>query len=178
MDLKGKKVLFILSSRNFRDEEFLEPKKILENLGVNITIVNETGRESVGMLGTRVEPNLNLDKVIVNDYDAIIFVGGSGSTVYWNNQKAMNIIKEAKIKGKVVAAICMATGTLAKAGILKGKEATGWDDAEEVIVQNGGKYTAEDIVINGRVITAYGPKQANKFGLEIARLLTKGNLED
>ncbi|MBS3168350.1 DJ-1/PfpI family protein [Candidatus Woesearchaeota archaeon] len=179
MDLKGKKALFIVASRGFRDEELIEPKSILESYGAKCIIANETGRESVGMLGKVVDASMTLDKVDVNDYDAIIFVGGSGSTVYFTNEKAISIVKQAKIKGKVVAAICLATGLLAKAGIVKDKTVTGWSpEAEELLVDAGGKYTGESVEVSGRMVTGYGPKSAKEFGEKIARLLTKGNAEE
>ena len=68
MDLKGKKALFIVASRGFRDEELIEPKSILESYGAKCIIANETGRESVGMLGKVVDASMTLDKVDVNDY--------------------------------------------------------------------------------------------------------------
>lgn len=173
MDLSNKRVLFIISSENFRDEELLEPKKVLESYKARIVITNNTGKTSKGMLGARVDVHTTINKVDVNDYDAIIFVGGSGSTVYWNDKIALNIAKEAFLKGKVVASICLASGTLANAGIFKGRNATGWPDTKILIEKNGGTYTGKDLEINGRLISAKGPSAAVKFGEAIAKALEK-----
>lgn len=173
MDLSNKRVLFIISAENFRDEELLEPKKVLESYKARIVIANNTGKTSRGMLGTRADVHTTINKVDVNDYDAVVFVGGSGSTVYWNDKTALNIAKEAFLKGKVIASICLASGTLANAGIFNGRNATGWADTKILIEKNGGTYTGKDLEINGRLISAKGPSAAIKFGEAIAKALEK-----
>jgi protease I len=165
------RVLMIISKRNFRDEELLEPKRILEENNYLVDIANEKGEESVGMYGTRIEPQLNFSKIVVNDYEAIIFVGGQGAMDYWNNTFAQKMAKEAYLKGKILGAICMAVGTLANAKLIKGKKVTGWPDVKDLVIKAGGIYTEADIEIAGRIITAKGPKQAQKFGEEILKLL-------
>src|SRR3989338_9983398 len=123
------------------------------------------------MLGARVTPTLTLDKIKVNDYDAIVFVGGQGSTIYWNDRNAIDIAKEANIKGKVVASICLGSGILANAGIFKNKNATGWPETKEVIKKNGGSYTGKHVEVSGRIISALGPMDAKIFGEAIAKAL-------
>ncbi len=177
MDISRKRALFIVADKGFRDEELLEPKKILEDYKVRIVIANSSGKESRGMLGSRQEASTAINKVDINDYDAVIFIGGSGSTMYWNEKTALNIAKEAYLKGKLVCSICLASGTLANAGILRGKKATGWPDTKELIMKNGGEYTGKDIEISGRIITASGPKAAVRFGEEIVKALSKNNEE-
>lgn len=173
MDLKGKRVLFIIADKNFRDEELFVTKEVLEKQKASTVVANISGKESRGMLGGRIEPNITIDKVDVNSFDAIVFVGGSGSNVYWDNKTALNIAKEAFLKGKIICSICLASGTLANAGIFRGRNATGWPDTKELVEKNGGTYTGNDVEISGRIISALGPKTASKFGEEIAKALGK-----
>ena len=177
MGLSEKKVLFIIPNKSFRDEEFLEPRRILESNKVKTSIASKSLDFCSGMLGAKVTPNLTLDKIIINDYDAIIFVGGSGSNIYWNDKLALSIAKESYLKGKIVGSICLASGTLANAGLFKGKKATGWEDTKELIEKNGGLYTGKDIEVDGRLISAVGPKAARIFGEEIVKAL-KHEFED
>lgn len=173
MGLDKKRVLFILAEKNFRDEEFLKPKDILKEKKLRIDIANTTGKDSIGMLGARTEVNLTLNKVAVNDYDAVIFIGGSGSKVYFDDKLALSIAKEAYLKGKIVCSICLASGILANAGVLSGKKATGWIDTKTLIEKSGGTYTGTDLEVSGRVITASGPKTATKFGEAILKSLSQ-----
>ncbi len=178
MDLKKKRCVFILAQRGFRDEEAIESKKVLESYGCRTVIANINGNECVGMLGTRIEPGQMIKDITINEYDAFIFVGGSGSTAYWTDKIALNIVKEAYLKGKIIAGICLGVGTLAHAGIIKGKNMTGWKDTKEIIEKNGGIYTGKPLEVSGRIITALGPKESKQFGEAIAKALETKTYEN
>lgn len=166
-----KKILMIIAPENFRDEELLEPKKIFENKGFSVTIAS-TKNEAKGMLGARVNVDININDVNVGNYDAIIFVGGVGSQIYYNDNRALSIAKESFESKKITAAICIAPVILANAGILHGKKATVWDGRFADMLRSGGaKYTGESVTKDGNVITANGPQAAKQFAEEIIKNL-------
>jgi len=170
--LKGKKAVMIIAEKNFRDEELFEPKKILEAEGVKVIVASTSFNTARGMLGGKVKPDMLLSEIKVDDYDAIIFVGGSGASQYWNDSLAHNIAKEAVEKNKVLGAICIAPVTLANAGVLRGKKATVWPSERGKIEVRGAIYTGESVQIEGKIITAEGPQAARKFGEAIAKALS------
>jgi len=170
--LKGKKAVMIIAEKNFRDEELFEPKKILEAEGVKVIVASTSFNIARGMLGGKVKPDMLLSEIKVDDYDAIIFVGGSGASQYWNDSLAHNIAKEAVEKNKVLGAICIAPVTLANAGVLTGKKATVWPSERGKIEARGAIYTGESVQIEGKIITAEGPQAARKFGEAIAKALS------
>ena len=170
MDLKHTKLLFIISN-NFRDEELFETKKILESNNIKTFIASKELKTCKGMLGKIVNPELSFDKIIISDFDAIVFVGGVGSIDYWNDNKALNIVKESYLKGKLVCSICLASGILANSGIIKGYRLTGWDVTKEIIEKNKGIYTGNGVEVDGRIITAKGPAYAKEFGNLIVKSL-------
>jgi protease I len=171
MSLVGKSVLMIIASNNFRDEEYLHPREVLENEGAKITIASSTKKEATGMLGTKVVPDILIDEVDIDDYDAVIFVGGSGANEYWENEKAHEIAKKAYEKSKVIGAICIAPVTLARAGLLKGKKATVYTSEIENIKKEGAIYTGNSVEVDGKIVTGDGPSAAKEFGEKIAELL-------
>jgi protease I len=165
-------VLMVIAPENFRDEELLHTKEELERAGVETTITSSKTGEAKGKLGARVNVALKLDQVKVDDYDAVVFVGGSGSAIYFNDRRALSIASEAFKKGKKVCAICIASVILANAGVLKGKRATVWNgDYIEKIESKGATYTGKPVEVDGNVITANGPQAAREFGRTIARAL-------
>ncbi|MBU1153352.1 DJ-1/PfpI family protein [bacterium] len=105
------------------------------------------------------------------NYDAIVFVGGGGSSEYWNNPAAHKIAKEMAVMGKVVGAICIAPVILANAGILNGKKATVFPSEIERLKAKGAIYTCAGVEIDGRIITANGPQSAALFGEAIVAAL-------
>jgi protease I len=126
-----------------------------------------------------VEVDLTLDDFQVNGFDAIIFIGGAGAQDYFENARVHQIIREAFEKGKIIGAICIAPAILAKAGILKGKNATVWstalDKSAVKILQEGGAIWQDGrtngVTIDGKIITANGPDATQEFAEEISKLL-------
>ena len=171
--IKGKKVVMIIAKNNFRDEELLEPKAIHEKNGALVTIASSSLKESTGMLGAKVSPDILFTDIAVDDFDAGVFVGGTGASEYWDNPAAHTIAKEANKANKIVGAICIAPVTLAKAGLLKGKKATTYSSTVNDIKSEGANYTGEGVEKDGNIITADGPASAKKFGEAIVKELQK-----
>src|SRR3989339_350786 len=120
----AKKTLMIIAHEMFRDEEYAEPKAVLEKAGFQVTTASSQPGEATGRFGLKAKVDLTLDKVKVDDYDAVLFIGGPGSHGYYHDPLAHRTAKEAVEQGKVLGAICAAPGILANAGLLKGKNAT------------------------------------------------------
>ena len=169
--LTGKKVVMIIAEKDFRDEELLEPKKILEDEGASVTVASTTLRTATGMFGAKATPDILVSEVKVDEYDAIIFVGGAGASQYWNDSTAHSIAREAVQKNKILCAICIAPVTLANAGVLSGKKATVWVSERRKLEAKGASYTGKPVEIAGKIITASGPEAAQEFGRNIARAL-------
>jgi len=171
--LRGKKVAMIIASRNFRDEELLKPKAILERNGAEVTITCSSLGEVLGMRGARVRPDMLIDELRVEDFDAIIFVGGTGASEYWDDSTAHQIARSAVEKGKVLGAICVAPVILAKAGVLKGREATVWASERKKLEAEGALYTGKNVEVDSNVVTADGPRSADEFGKAVVRVLSE-----
>jgi protease I len=171
MELKGKKVVMIIASKNFRDEEYLEPKKILTEAGATVVTASSSLSQATGMLGAKVKPDILISDLNPDDYDAVIFVGGSGSDEYWENSVAHNIARKAIEKNKIVSAICIAPVTLANAGLLAGKKVTAFPSVQGQISKSGAKYTGRPVEQDGKIITGSGPEAARQFGETIKKAL-------
>jgi len=170
-DLSGKKVVMIIASRNFRDEEFQEPYNLLKESGAEVTVASSSLETAHGMLGATAKPDILIGDINVADYDAVIFVGGSGSSEYFDDPTAHKIAQEAASSGKVLCAICIAPSTLANAGVLKGKKATAFASEAGNLRAKGANYTGAGVEIDGNIITADGPGSAAQFAKAIADAL-------
>jgi protease I len=168
-DMSTKNILMIIAHNNFRDEELFEPKELFENAGASVTVASSEMTEATGMKGGTITPDSLISDVNVDVYDAVVFIGGSGSKEYWNDATAHQIAKTAYDDGKIVAAICLAPVTLANAGLLEGKNATVFQSAKDKL--NGANYTGNPVEVDGRIITGNGPKAATDFGKKILEKL-------
>lgn len=175
------KILMIIAPENFRDEELLIPKRVFEEAGAEVEIASTKKGVAKGMLGARIEVKKDIHEINVDDYDAVVFVGGSGTPLVRQEERALEIAREAAEKGKVLAAICWAPTILAKAGVLKGKHATVWrgpdpeyeKSTDVVLEDHGAIYTGEGVSRDGNIITANGPANAEAFAKEILKVLGK-----
>jgi protease I len=170
--IDGKKVVMIIASKNFRDEELQKPMSILKKQEAKVTIASSSLEVATGMLGMRVTPDILIKDVNVASYDAVIFVGGVGAAEHWDNPVAHNIAREAVKQNKILCAICIAPVTLANAGVLKGKKATVWKSEKGKIEAKGAIYTGTGVQVDGRIITADSPASAEKFGEMIVKALS------
>jgi protease I len=125
------------------------------------------------MLGAQVKADLDISEAKVADYNAVIFVGGSGASVYFNDPVAHGIAWQAYDTGKVVGAICIAPSILANARVLQGKKATSYPSERENVAAKSGGWTGKDVEVSNRVITAKDPHSAKKFAQAIITALEK-----
>ena len=118
-------------------------------------------------------PDINIDEVDLENFDAVILPGGSpGYKNLKKNKKVMAIIKEAFIKNKLIAAICAAPAVLSETGILKGKKCTIYPGMESELEKGGGIPQDKWIVEDGKIITSQGPATALPFAIKIVEKLT------
>lgn len=165
------KVALVIAQEGFRDEEYIEPKKILEKNGIPVTTVSLMKGPAIGKLGSAAQADISINDIDPLVYDGIFFIGGPGASVYFDNKKAHEILRTAYGQGKIIGAICAGPAVLASAGLLKNKKATSFSGVESFLTKGGAILTRADVETDGKIITADGPASANKFGLAIVKAL-------
>lgn len=164
----------VIAPNNFRDEEFLRPKEIFKRKGAQVTVASKGVSEAFGMLGAKAKVDVDVVDVNVIDYDALVFVGGTGAAGYFNDETVLKLARAADEQGKIIGAICIAPSILANAGILQGKRATSWPSEQATLENQGAVYTSADVEVDGRIVTAKGPEAAVEYGEKILELLERG----
>ena len=157
MKLAGRKVLMVIPPTQFRDEEFLEPRKILEDEGATVVVGSTTVRVCRGMKSTTVQSDIAIADAKADDYAALVICGGSSAPEYfWNDKKLQELAAAMSAAGKIVAAICLSTVVLAKAKLLAGREATVYflPQAIEELKAGGATYVKETLLIHNNIILA------------------------
>jgi protease I len=170
-DPKTKKAVLIVSRENFRDEELFETRRVLTEAGVKTVVASTKIGAIRGMLGRLAEATILVKEVVVDDYDAVVFIGGSGATEYFNNRFAWNIARETVQKKKVLGAICIAPAVLANAGLLNGVRSTSFLSERDRLQRAGALYTGVPVERDGLIITGSGPMASVQFGRAIADAL-------
>jgi putative intracellular protease/amidase len=151
-------------------------------------------------LMSKVIRSIPLDKVNPNDYKAIIFSGGSGAMWDFPNNKHVNrLSKEIYENGGVVSGICHGTAALTDIKLsngkylIEGKKFSAFTKKEEEMIKQldiipflledklskrGGKFVegkpwAENVIVDGRLVTGQNPASAKKATLKIIEIIKK-----
>jgi len=77
-----KKIMFILAQNNFCDVEYHQSRSVFESCGIKCKVASSERNTAIGMEGSFVEPDFQIDKIIIIDYDALCLIGGVGCNVY------------------------------------------------------------------------------------------------
>ena len=166
----------ILPPKDFQDDEYLVPREIFEQNSYTIKTSSTEQVNCVGVRGTVADIDLSIADIDTTGFDAVVFFGGPGTEVYFQEDLLFNIAQEFLRDGKVVAAICWAPVILANAGLLRGKRATVWSGAKDELTRAGAFYTGEPVTADGNIITGSGPDAADGFAQKIADTLNSGNI--
>ena len=167
----SKSALVIIAPEGFQDIELKGTRDGLAAAGFTIVLGSTRTGPCTGKFGGEEVSEIALPDVLVSDYDRIVFIGGPGARKLWDDGDAQAVAQDAVEAGKPLGAICIAPGILARAGVLKEKKATIWneDGAQEAVLQKAGAiFTDEPVTKDGLIVTANGPEAAEEFGRAFA----------
>lgn len=222
----GKRVLIVIANQDFFYREYHDPRQALEQAGIQVEVA--AGRKQMcyphansGQQGSgAVMPDFAIAEVDSRQYDAIMFSGGWGSSMYqyafegsYHNavyngdsqiKAAVNrLLNEFIQQDKYVGALCHGVSVLAWArvnnrSILQGRRAVGSPRQSPSGIYNGRRdqplsrwnaevngarltpirsignpgTSADDVLVDGKLITGEDDNSALLFGQTLARLLT------
>jgi len=172
-----KRIIIILSARNFCDEEYHKSRLVFESFGIKCSVAASELSGCTGMEGTCVKPDLLVKDINVYKCNALCFIGGVGSTAYWHDKAVHNIAISANKAGLLLGAICLAPVILANAGLLRGVHATAYPSAANSIRRRGARYSKKSVEIDNNIITANGPEAAFVFAQNISKLLLQETVQ-
>ena len=167
-----KRAVLIAASQEFNIDELFQTIRILEESGIRTMIASTRIGIITSAGNTTAESRVSLEQLRVDDYDAVIFIGGPGAVIELiNNQAAINIAREAAAKRKVLAAIDNGPSILANAGVLTGVRATCLATEQTQLIQAGAIYTGTPVERSGLIITASSPLAVVTFSQAIVNTL-------
>jgi len=176
--MKNRKVLLIVAHDGYQHIEYGEPKKILEDAGFEVVTASDQLGDATGNDGSKTKVDVLLNRINPTDYEGIFFIGGPGALERLDNDASYAIAQDALANNLPFGAICISPRILAKAGVLDGRKANGWNDDGElhgIFEEHNVELVEKPVVIDGKLITAIGPSAAREFGEAIVLVLKKTN---
>lgn len=171
MELNGKKIL-ILVETFYNEFEFWYPYYRLKEAGAEVTVVGSGSAETYhSKSGLPARADTTADAVSVDDFDGVVIPGGYAPDHMRRYPAMVNLVKEFDRAGKPVAAICHAGWMLASADIVRGRKVTSYFSIKDDLVNAGGEWVDEEVVIDGRLVTSRTPDDLPAFMRAIIGLL-------
>jgi protease I len=173
----GGTILMVLPQLGYNSDEYNVLRQVFEKAGYTAQVGAARLGEATDATGDEkatIEVTIADATEKVEDYVAVVFVGGPGAQMYHKDEGAHGLVKAAVASEKVLGAICLAPYTLANAGVLLGKQATVWVGGRfkksnfEVL---GPTFASGAVVRDGLIVTANGPEAAAEFGETILETL-------
>jgi protease I len=156
--------LLIIAPEMFRDEEYAEPKQVLESAGFDVTTASVEAGVCTGRFGLGAVADVALRDAVPEHFDVVAFIGGPGARVYFEDPEAQRIARGALEADKVLGAICIAPSILGNAGLLDGVTVSSFPSEETNLLASGAIWTGRPVEVDGRIVTANGPEAAAAFG--------------
>ncbi len=168
-----KKVVLIIAGAGFQPIEYGETKKILQQAGFEVITASNL-KTAISADGVEQKADLLISDLNVENYDALYFIGGPGALENLDNELSWSLLKKWQTSNKPYGAICISPRILAKAGVLSGHLATGWDgdgQLTEIFMNYNVNYVKEPVVVDGLIVTANGQQAVKDFAQAIIDIL-------
>lgn len=163
--LAGTKLLLVVSSTDFRDEEYQTVRTILEEAGATIVVASNDEGEAKGMAGTAVRA-VAITEPRTTEFSGAVVIGGAGAPkALWENGLVHKTLRMLQRDRRPIGALSTAVIALAKAGLLQGKRATMPVSPETLrtFKEAGAHYEKKPVVIDGDIVTGESAEVADRF---------------
>src|SRR5688572_26041905 len=160
--------VLIMATNRFEESELFGPREILMARGARVNLASPTRDEIMATVhdepGKRIAPDLTIEEVEADDYDALLLPGGVGNPDQLRmNEQAVQLIRLFAEAGKPVAAICHGPWLLVEADLLRGRRATAWPSIRTDLRNAGATVVDEEAVTDGNIITSRKPDDVPAF---------------
>ncbi len=165
-----KKILMVVPPQGFHDEQYQVCRRIWESRGYKVSVAS-LGRAARGEAGIAIPIDIAIKDVKTYDYDAIVFVGGEGVGLLFDDEPTRKLAKDAKYK--VMAASDRAVVLLSLAGALENKKVAGPPESVSWLLKGKAEYTAELVQVDDKLITIKDAGMSERMANAVVTALEK-----
>lgn len=176
--LTGKKVA-ILATDGFEQVELTEPMEKVKAAGADVDIVSLESGEIQGMNHDEKGDMFTVDKTVndvsAEDYNGLILPGGVlNPDTLRTNDKAVQFVRDFFVQHKPVSAICHGPWMLVEADVLEGRTVTSFPSIKTDILNAGGNWVDEEVVVDQGLTTSRTPDDMEAFCKKVVEELREG----
>lgn len=160
--LKNKNIAIFLEDY-YEDLEFWYPFIRMKEEGAQIVKIAPKVKEYTGKNGLKVKPDKSINEVKHEEFNALIIPGGYSPDRMRRSREMIQFVQDMNDHSKPIAAICHAGWMLVSAGIIKNKNVTSFFSIKDDMINAGGNWTDQEVVIDGNIITSRNPDDLPAF---------------
>lgn len=158
------KRIAILIENLFDERELIYPYIRLKEEGYEVHLVGtEKDKTYSSKAGLTEKSTHASSEISADNYDAVVIPGGFSPDMMRRCETTKEFVKEMDRQQKPIAAICHGPWMMASCCDLKGKKVTSFISIKDDLVNAGGEYRDEEVVIDGNLITSRTPKDLPAF---------------
>ena len=123
--------------------------------------------------GYKMEAKVSFDEVIVDDFEAVLLIGGRAPEYLRNDQQLLQLVREFKEQDKFIFSICHGIQILIAAGLAPGAELTAYTHLRYEIESGGGKFCAAEACRDGKIVSGQTWQSHPEFYREVFNCLAE-----
>ena len=168
--------VLIVAADGFEEWELFGPRQILLKRGAEVLLaslkldpIQATVRDDPGKT---IRPDLTVDDVNVDDFNALILPGGLRNPDHLRlHGNVIALIRKFADRQKPIGAICHGPWLLVEADLLRGRTATCWPSIRTDLKNAGASVVDQAAVTDGNIVTSRNPDDVEEFTGALVELI-------
>ena len=171
MSLSDKHIA-ILAEDNYQELELHYPRLRLIEAGARVSVLGAGKHSYHSGKGYAIKVDADIAEVDVNDFDAVVIPGGMAPDRMRRHRAMVDFVRALHEKEKPVAWICHAGWMAVSADIIRGRRVTSFASIRDDMVNAGGDWVDEEVVVDGHLISSRVPDDLPAFCRAIIEALS------
>ena len=160
--------ILIIATDGFEQSELFDPRQTLLDAGAKVQLASLDEKEIQGETGDQpgrtIKPDLVIEQVNSQDFDALLLPGGTRSPDKLRmHELVVYTVKKFVDAGKPVGAICHGPWLLVEADVLRDRTATSWPSIRTDLKNAGANVVDKEVVVDGNIVTSRKPDDIPAF---------------
>jgi protease I len=159
--------------------ELVEPWRAVEQAGWEPELVSSRPGEIQAFDHYEKAGRFSVDRTVADaradDYDALVVPGGVGSPdELRTDERAVSFVRAFAEAGKPMAVICHGPWLLVESGVVRGRRVTSWPSLRTDILNAGGHWVDEEVVVDDGIVTSRKPDDLPAFCARLVEEFREG----
>ena len=160
--------VLIVATDGFEESELFGPREILQKRGAEVVLASLKKDPIQATVhddpGKTIRPDLTIDEVNPDDFDALILPGGvRNPDQLRSHANVIALIRTFDEQEKPIAAICHGPWLLVEADLVDGRTVTSWPSIRTDLRNAGANVIDQPAVTDGNIVTSRNPNDVEAF---------------